>query len=71
MFYTVAATTLQRLAPAGKLGRGSGLISTAESTTESLSMPAAGALVPLAGLRPGALLLAAVAVAAGAVCLLG
>ena len=67
VFYAVAATTLQRLAPAGKLGRVSGVISTAESTTESLSMPVAGALVAVAGLRPGALLLAAVAVAAGAV----
>ena len=71
VFYAVAATTLQRLAPAGKLGRVSGVISTAESTTESLSMPVAGALVAVAGLRPGALLLAAVAVAAGALCLLG
>jgi predicted MFS family arabinose efflux permease len=71
VFYAVAATNLQRLAPAGKLGRVSGVISTAESTTESLSMPVAGALVAVAGLRPGALLLAAVAVAAGALCLLG
>jgi MFS family permease len=71
VFYAVAATTLQRLAPAGKLGRVSGVISTAESTTESLSMPVAGALVAVVGLQPGALLLAAVAVAAGAVCLLG
>jgi MFS family permease len=67
----VAATTLQRLAPAGKLGRVSGVISTAESTMESLSMPVAGALVAVAGLRPGALVLASIAVAAGAVCLLG
>ncbi len=71
VFYAVAATTLQRLAPAGKLGRVAGVISTAESTTESISMPVAGALVAVAGLRPGALVLAAVAVAAGATCLLG
>jgi MFS family permease len=71
VFYTVAATALQRLAPAGKLGRVAGLISTAESATETVSMPAAGALVAVAGLRPGALALAAVAVAAGAACLLG
>ena len=71
VFYAAAATTLQRLAPAGKLGRVSGVISTAESTMESLSMPVAGALVAVAGLRPGALLVAAVAVAAGAVCLRG
>ena len=71
VFYAVAATTLQRLAPAGKLGRVSGVISTAESTTESLSMPVAGALVAVAGLRPSALLLAAVSVAAGAGCLPG
>ncbi len=70
VFYAVAATTLQRLAPAGKLGRVSGVISTAESTLESLSMPVAGALVAVAGLQPGALLLAAVAVGAGTVCLL-
>jgi MFS family permease len=71
VFYAAAATTLQRLAPAGKLGRVSGVISTAESTLESVSMPAAGALVAIVGLRPGALVLAAVAVAAGAACLLG
>jgi hypothetical protein len=71
VFYAAAATTLQRLAPAGKLGRVAGVISTAESTTESISMPVAGALVAVAGLRPGALVLAAVAVAAGATCLLG
>jgi MFS family permease len=71
VFYTVAATTLQRLAPAGTLGRAAGVISTAESAVESSSMPAAGALVAVAGLRPGAFALAAVAVAAGAACLLG
>jgi hypothetical protein len=71
VFYAAAATTLQRLAPVGKLGRVSGVISTAESTIESVSMPAAGALVALVGLRPGALVLAAVPVAAGAACLLG
>ena len=70
LFYTVAATTLQRLAPAGMLGRAAGVISTAESAAESGSMPVAGALVAVAGLRPGALVLAAVAVAAGAACLL-
>jgi MFS family permease len=69
VFYTVAATTLQRLAPAGMLGRVAGVISTAESTTESASMPVAGALVAVVGLRPGALVLATVAVAAGAACL--
>ena len=71
VFYAAAATTLQRLAPAGALGRVSGVISTAESTTESVSMPAAGALVAVVGLRRGALVLAAVAVAAGTACLLG
>jgi MFS family permease len=70
VFYTAAATTLQRLAPAGTLGRVAGVISTAESATESASMPVAGALVAVAGLRPGALVLAAVAVAAGGACLL-
>jgi MFS family permease len=71
VFYAAAATTLQRLTPAGVLGRVSGMISTAESTTESISMPVAGALVAVAGLRPGALVLASVAAAAGAACLLG
>jgi MFS family permease len=71
VFYAAAATTLQRLAPAGALGRVSGMISTAESTTESISMPVAGALVAVAGLRPGALVLAAVAAGAGAAWLLG
>jgi MFS family permease len=69
VFYTVAATTLQRLAPAGTLGRVTGVISTAESATESASMPLAGALVAIAGIRPGALAVAAVAVAAGIACL--
>jgi MFS family permease len=71
VFYTVAATTLQQLAPAGTLGRVAGVISTAESATQSASMPVAGALVGAAGLRSGALALAAVAVVAGAACLLG
>jgi MFS family permease len=71
VFYATATTTLQRLAPAGTLGRVTGVISTAESTVESISMPVAGALVAIAGLRSGALVVAAVAVAAGATCLLG
>jgi MFS family permease len=71
VFYAVAATTLQRLAPAGALGRVAGVISTAESATETVSMPVAGALVAVVGLRSGALTLAAVAVAAGSACLLG
>jgi MFS family permease len=70
-FYAAATTTLQRLAPAGKLGRVAGVISAAESTTESMSMPVAGALIALTGLWSGALVLASVAVAAGAACLLG
>jgi MFS family permease len=70
VFYTIAATALQRLAPAGTLGRVAGVISTAESATETVAMPAAGALMAVAGLRPGALALAAVAVAAGTACLL-
>jgi hypothetical protein len=65
LFYTVAATTLQRLAPPGTLGRVMGVISTAESATETASMPLAGALVAVAGIRPGALAIAAVAAAAG------
>ena len=71
VFYTVAATILQRLAPAKTLGRVAGVISTAESTIENVSMPVAGAVVAVAGLQPGALALAAVAVAAGAACLRG
>lgn len=69
VFYTVAATTLQRLAPARTLGRVAGVISTAESAVENVSMPLAGALIAVAGIRSGALILAAVAVAAGAACL--
>jgi hypothetical protein len=45
------------------------VISTAESATETASMPLAGALVALTGIRPGALAVAAVAVAAGIACL--
>jgi MFS family permease len=71
VFYAVAATTLQRLAPARALGRVAGVISTAESTTESAGMPAAGALVAVTGLRAGALGLAAVAAVAGLACLIG
>jgi predicted MFS family arabinose efflux permease len=70
VFYTVAATTLQRLAPAGTLGRVAGVISTAESATETASMPVAGVIIAIAGIRPGALALAAIAVAAGVACLL-
>src|SRR5262249_35331493 len=70
VFYAAAATTLQRLAPAGTLGRAAGVISTAEAAGQSGSMPVAGAVVGRAGLRPGAVALAAVAVAAGAACLL-
>jgi hypothetical protein len=69
VFYTVAATALQRLAPAGTLGRVAGVISTAESATETASLPLAGAIVAIAGIRPGALAVAAVAVAAGIMCL--
>jgi predicted MFS family arabinose efflux permease len=69
VFYTVAATTLQRLAPAGTLGRVAGVISTAESAAETASMPLAGVIVAVAGIRPGALALAAVSVAAGLACL--
>ena len=71
VFYTVAATTLQRLAPTGMLGQVAGVISTAESTIETLSMPLAGVLLAATGLRGGALVLAAAAVVAGAGCLLG
>lgn len=71
VFYAVAATTVQRLAPAGTLGRVTGVISTAESATETVSLPLAGILVASAGIRPGALALAAVAVAAGVTCLAG
>jgi MFS transporter, ENTS family, enterobactin (siderophore) exporter len=71
VFYTVAATALQRLAPAGTLGRVAGLISTAESATETASMPLAGVIVAIAGIRPGALVVAAVTIAAGAACLTG
>jgi MFS family permease len=53
----------------GTLGRVMGVISTAESATETVSMPLAGAILAVAGIRPGALALAAVAVAAGATCL--
>jgi MFS family permease len=70
VFYTVAATTLQRLAPAGTLGQVAGTISTAESTIENLSMPLAGVLLAATGIRSGALILAAAAVAAGTGCLL-
>jgi MFS family permease len=70
VFYTVAATTLQRLAPAGTLGQVAGVISTAESTIENLSMPLAGVLLAATGIRAGALVLAAAAVAAGAGCFL-
>jgi MFS family permease len=71
VFYTVATTTLQRRAPAGTLGQVAGVISTAESTIENLSMPLAGVLLAATGIRAGAPVLAAAAVVAGAGCLLG
>ena len=71
VFYTVAATALQRLAPTGRLGRVAGVISTAESAVENLSMPLAGAVAAAAGIRAGAPILAAVAVAAAATGCLG
>jgi predicted MFS family arabinose efflux permease len=69
VFFTVAATALQRLAPAGTLGRVAGVISTAESAAETAGMAAAGPIVGVAGIRLGALALAAVAISAGAGCL--
>jgi MFS family permease len=69
VFYTVAATALQRLAPADALGRVAGAVSTAESASGTVAMPIAGALLAVAGIRSGALVLAGVAVAAGAACL--
>jgi MFS family permease len=71
VFYTAAATSLQRLAPPGSLGRVAGVISTAESATEAASMPLAGAVVAVAGIRLGALALAAISIAAGSACLVG
>jgi hypothetical protein len=71
VFYTVAATTLQRLAPPDALGRVAGVIYTAESATEAVSLPLAGTLVAVAGIRPAALAIAAVAVAVGLACLAG
>ena len=70
IFYTAAVTTLQRAAPAGTLGQVMGVVSAAESATESVSMPLAGVLLAVTGIRPGALALAAVAVAAGVACFL-
>jgi MFS family permease len=71
VFYTVAATPLPQLAPRGTLGRVAGVISTAESATDTVSMLLAGALVAIAEIRPGAFAIAAVAVAAGVACLAG
>jgi hypothetical protein len=65
VFYTVAVTALQRLAPADTLGRVMGMVSTTESATETASMPLAGVVLDTVGIRPGAAALAAVAVAAG------
>lgn len=48
VFYAVAATTVQRGAPAGTLGRVTGVIATGESATEAVGLPLAGALVSLA-----------------------
>ena len=71
VFYTVAATTMQRLAPAGTLGRVAGVISRAEPAVETVSMPLGGVLIAAAGIRAGGFVLAAVAVAAGVGCLVG
>jgi MFS family permease len=69
VFYTVAATALQRLAPSGTLGQVMGVVSTAEASTETVSMPLAGILLPIAGIRPGAVTIAAITVVAGMACL--
>jgi hypothetical protein len=68
VFYTVAATALQRLAPPAAMGRVLGVIATAQSATETASMPLAGVVLAVAGTRAGAV---AMAVAGGVACVPG
>lgn len=65
VFFAVALTTLQRLAPEGTHGRVMGLAATAESALSTAGLPLAGVTLAALGVRAGALALAAVAVAAG------
>jgi Na+/melibiose symporter-like transporter len=66
VFFAVAGTRIQRLAPVAVHGRIMGVISTLESAADTTALPLAGVILAGAGVRAGAAVLAGVAVAAGA-----
>jgi predicted MFS family arabinose efflux permease len=67
VFFAVAVTALQQLAPVHVQGRIMGVTATIESAADTISLPLAGVISAIAGIRPGAAALAAVAIAAGSI----
>jgi MFS family permease len=65
VFGAVAVTTLQRVAPWHAHGRVMSISATVQSWTETIAIPVGGLVLAALGVRPGALALAGVAVAAG------
>jgi MFS family permease len=65
VFSAVSVTALQRLAPIHTHGRVMALRGTLQAAVETLSLPLAGVALAALGIRPGAILLAAVAVTGG------
>jgi MFS family permease len=68
LFYTVALTTLQRVAPVQAHGRVMGVTATIQSATDTIGQPLGGVTLAALGIRAGALSLAGVSVLAGACC---
>jgi MFS family permease len=65
VFGAVAVTTLQEVTPMHALGRVMGISATLQSWTEIVGLPLGGVTLAALGVRPGALALAGVALAAG------
>jgi hypothetical protein len=69
VFYAVAITTLQKLAPVRAQGRIMGVTVTIGSAADTVALPTAGLALAVLGIRAGAIALAAVTIATGATCL--
>jgi MFS family permease len=65
VFGAVALTALQQVAPVDAHGRVMSISATLQSWTETVALPLAGLTLAALGVRPGALALAGVAIAAG------
>jgi predicted MFS family arabinose efflux permease len=65
VFGAVAVTTLQQVAPGHAHGRVMSISATLQAWTETIGLPVAGLVLAALGVRPGALALAGVAIAAG------